>query len=76
MSNGFEKGPEVKKNPRLWRVELRGSEIIGLPEGVSPHDVLLFKENDGSWWAANPSKEILEEIKMWRTDWMDTKGSG
>ncbi|MEK7542854.1 MAG: hypothetical protein AAB503_00920 [Patescibacteria group bacterium] len=73
MSNGFENQPETQKNPRLWPVEIKGDEIIGLPEGVSRKDVILFIENDGSWWAANPSPEVWEEIKMWRTDYMDTK---
>lgn len=55
---------------RLWQVSLdKEGNVIGLPEGVAPKDVVLFKRDDGKWWAANPSSEVLEEIRMWRSDW-------
>ena len=59
-----------KEGKRLWRVNFdQKGNIIGLPERISPRDVIIFEGNDGSWWAENPSPEILEEIQKWRSDW-------
>lgn len=61
-----------KEKRRLWQVEFgKNGEIIGLPEGVSVQDVILFLGPDKKWWAENPSPKILEEIRLWRggTGW-------
>ncbi len=61
-----------KEKRRLWQVKIReNGGITGLPEGISPQDVILFLGPDNKWWAENPSPEILEEIRLWRggTGW-------
>lgn len=68
ISQNIEQPNEEKH--RLWPVAIdEKGEIVGLPKEVSANEVILFKESDGRWWAANPSPDILEEIRMWRTDW-------
>ncbi len=66
---------EVKARKRehpSWPVTIgEGGVVLGLPEGVSQKDVILFKGPEGNWWAQNPSEELLEEIRLWRTDWQD-----
>ncbi len=64
--------PEIepaKEKRRLWPVKLDAGGIIGLPEGVSPRDVILFLDENDQWWAENPSPEILKEIGLWQTGW-------
>lgn len=69
-----EKLEEEPQLPRAWPIEIGPKgEIIGLPEGIKREDVILRIESDGSWWAYNPSQEIIEEIKKWRSDWMDVE---
>jgi hypothetical protein len=66
----LEKAREEERH-RTWPVTI-GSKgnVVGLPPHLTEHDVVLFKDSDGGWKAQNPSPELLEEIKMWRTDWM------
>jgi hypothetical protein len=62
---------QEEKHPS-WKVTIdRSGNIEGLPEGISNKDVIVFKGNDDQWYAQNPSPELLQEIRLWRTDWND-----
>lgn len=72
-NHSAERQPEAgqSREKRRWHVHFdQKGDIIGLPESVSRKDVIVFLDADGGWQAANPPPEILEEIKMWRSDWM------
>jgi len=59
-----------KEKRRLWQVKIgEKGEISGLPEEVSAENVIFFLGPDKKWWAENPSPEILEEMRLWRSDW-------
>lgn len=56
--------------PASWKCG-RGEkgEIID-PKGMSKMGQ-HFLDKDGNWMGGNPDKELIEEIKRWRSDWMD-----
>lgn len=61
---------ELKENHPTWEVFFdKDGNPVGLPAGVTRKDTLFFLGNDGKWYAQNPSAELIEEIKMWRSDW-------
>jgi hypothetical protein len=70
MADGnIESEPQRGEHP-TWEVSLdEKGGIEGLPEGIKPQDVILFLGPKGQWLAQNPSPELLEEIKQWRSDW-------
>ena len=70
MADGnIESEPRGEEHP-TWEVSLdEKGGIEGLPEGIKPQDVILFLGPKGQWLAQNPSSELLEEIKQWRSDW-------
>ena len=51
-------------------IDSRGN-VVGLPPHLTRKGVILFLDSKGNWRAQNPSPRLLEEIKMWRSDWMD-----
>ncbi len=63
---------ELKKEHPTWDIffDQKGNPI-GLPPNIKRGDAIFFLGNDGKWYAQNPSPELIEEIKMWRSDWMD-----
>jgi len=64
-----EKFPDKDDYPS-WPVEFdEKGNLHGLPPGILEKNVLLFKNSDGKWIAQNPSDELRQEIKKWRTDW-------
>ena len=63
---------ELKENHPTWEVFFdKDGNPVGLPPGITRGDAIFFLGNDGKWYAQNPSLELIEEIKMWRSDWMD-----
>jgi len=64
-----EKFPDKDDHPS-WPVEFdEKGNLHGLPPGILEQNILLFKNSDGKWMAQNPSDELRQEIKKWRTDW-------
>jgi len=62
-----EKGSEGHPS---WPVSFdEKGRLLGLPPDKTEKDVIVFKGNDGKWYAQNPSSELLEELGQWRTDW-------
>ena len=60
---------EKEEHP-TWRITFdEAGNINGLPPEVPKDRVIIFMGSDGKWLAQNPSPEILEEIKLWRSDW-------
>lgn len=64
----LESEPQGEEHPS-WPISFEKGEISGLPENVKPKDVIVFMGPDGNWYAQNPSQELLNEIKLWRSDW-------
>ncbi|OIO50640.1 MAG: hypothetical protein AUJ45_02710 [Parcubacteria group bacterium CG1_02_50_68] len=65
---------EKKKEHETWPVTFDvAGDLHGLPEGISRKDIIVFQGSDGKWYAQNPSTELLEEIRLWRTDWLDVE---
>ncbi|GEM_PF-5083520 len=63
----------LKEHPS-WQVSIgEKGEILGLPQGVSQKDVVVFLGSDGKWYAQNPSPELMEEKRLWRSDWEDDR---
>src|SRR3989344_3165265 len=58
---------EKRKNEHpTWSVSINlDGSVNGLPSGISINDIVLFLGNDGKWYAQNPSRELLEEMRMW-----------
>lgn len=50
-----------------------GVVIYQHPPGIDTEKVTLFIGSDGQMWGANPSREILQEKKMWPGTGWDTE---
>ena len=62
---------ETKNHPS-WEITFDPTgKSLGLPETVSQKDVIVFLGHDNKWYAQKPSPELLDEIRLWRTDWKD-----
>jgi len=63
---------ELKESHPTWKIFFdKDGNPVGLPPGLRKGDAIFFLGNNGQWHAQNPSPELIEEIKMWRSDWMD-----
>lgn len=57
--------------PKTWICGKNAEGEPTDPEGVDPKDVVRRLNRDGVWEGANPAKEDVDEIKTWRSDWMN-----
>ncbi len=57
--------------PKRWKCGKAGPGKPLDPPGVDPKNVIHRITAEGSWEGANPTKDDIDEIKKWRTDWMD-----
>jgi len=59
--------------PKKW---LCGKNAAGEPidpPDVNPKNVIRRLNRDGVWEGVNPTKEDIEELKLWRDDWADIR---
>lgn len=77
LAEGPQESPrnERKESHEIWPVtfDAKGN-LYGLPEGIPRERVILFLGEDNKWYAQNPSPELLEQLRWWRTDWQDMNG--
>lgn len=65
---------ELKESHPTWDIFFdKDGNPVGLPPHIKRGDTIFFLGNNGQWHAQNPSPELIEEIKKWRSDWMDLK---